>query len=137
LLGSGIAAFLNTSLPAPAIESWGWRIPFLLGGAIGAVGVYMRRQIDESPAYRETAANPGATTPLSAAVLQTLRAVGLMVVSAVQFYIFLAYMPTFAQRYVGLGPPRKYFFSSRREQRNMATRGAGHGKFRSRSREAG
>jgi MHS family proline/betaine transporter-like MFS transporter len=104
LLGSGIAALLNTSLPAPAMESWGWRIPFLLGGAIGAVGVYMRRQIDESPAYRETAANPASTTPLSAAVLQTLRAVGLMVVSAVQFYIFLAYMPTFTQRYVGLGP---------------------------------
>src|SRR5437899_2235737 len=37
-------------------------------------------------------------------IVKTAQAFGFMVVSAVQFYIFLAYMPTFVQRYAGLGP---------------------------------
>ena len=41
LLGSGIAALLNSTLTADVMESWGWRIPFLFGGLIGPVGVYM------------------------------------------------------------------------------------------------
>jgi MHS family proline/betaine transporter-like MFS transporter len=46
LAGSGIAAVLSTVLSPEAMESWGWRVPFLLGGLIGPVGAYMRRQID-------------------------------------------------------------------------------------------
>jgi len=40
------------------MESWGWRIPFLLGGILGPVGLWMRRTIDETPAYRKAAAAP-------------------------------------------------------------------------------
>ena len=103
LLGSGIAALLSSILTADVMESWGWRIPFLFGGLIGPVGVYMRRQIDDSPAYRRAAAAPVSTTPVSTQGLRTVQAFGFMVVSAVQFYVFLAYLPTFTQRYAGLG----------------------------------
>lgn len=103
LVGSGIAAVLNTMLQPKAMEDWGWRIPFLLGGLIGPVGAYMRRQIDESPAYRRAAAAPISTTLATTPLVQTMQAFGFMIVSAVQFYIFLAYMPTFTQRYAGLG----------------------------------
>ena len=103
LLGSGFAALLSTALPLAEMESWGWRIPFLLGGLIGPVGVYIRRQIEDSPTYRQAKVGPPSTNPASKQVLQTLHAVGYMVVSAVQFYIFLAYMPTFTQLHAGLG----------------------------------
>jgi MHS family proline/betaine transporter-like MFS transporter len=103
LAGSGIAAVLSTVLSPEAMESWGWRVPFLLGGLIGPVGAYMRRQIDESPAYRRTAAAQSPANPAASPVMQTLQAFGFMIVSAVQFYIFLAYMPTFTQSYAGLG----------------------------------
>jgi MFS family permease len=47
LLGSGIAALLNSVLAADAMERWGWRVPFLIGGAVALVGVYMRRNVDD------------------------------------------------------------------------------------------
>jgi MFS family permease len=104
LLGSGIAALLNTLLDAAAMENWGWRIPFLIGGLIGPVGVYMRRNIDESADYRRAVHAPVAKVANAASLLvQTAQAFGFMILWAVQFYIFLAYMPTFAEEYAGLG----------------------------------
>jgi MFS transporter, MHS family, proline/betaine transporter len=99
LLGSGMAALISTLLDASAVESWGWRLPFLIGGLIGPVGIYMRRNIDETPAYQRARADK-ALPPRP--LLHTAQAFGFMIVWAVQFYIFLAYMPTFTQTYAGL-----------------------------------
>ncbi len=104
LLGSGVAALLASTVSPEAMESWAWRIPFLLGGLIGPVGIYMRRNIDETPAYRRVAKAPEAaasdTTP---PLLLAARAFGFTVLWTVSFYIFLSYMPTFTQKYAGLG----------------------------------
>jgi MFS transporter, MHS family, proline/betaine transporter len=106
LLGSGMAALFNTVLAPDAMESWGWRVLFLFGGLLGPVGMWMRRNIDETPAYRAVASEtavetPAAAPPVSPYVL-ALKAFGFTVLWTVSFYIFLAYMPTFTQRYVGL-----------------------------------
>ncbi len=37
--------------PRPAFQSWGWRVPFLLGAVLLAVGYFIRRSIDETEAY--------------------------------------------------------------------------------------
>jgi MHS family proline/betaine transporter-like MFS transporter len=103
LLGSGLAALLNTILDAADMESWGWRIPFLLGALLGPVGMYMRRNIDETPAYRKAAKASMAPAPdLTSPVLLAVRAFGFTILWTVSFYIFLAYMPTFTQKYAGL-----------------------------------
>lgn len=103
LLGSGVAALLASTVSPAAMESWAWRIPFLLGGLIGPVGIYMRRHIDETPAYRRVEKAPEAvasdTTP---PLLLAARAFGFTVLWTVSFYIFLSYMPTFTQKYAGL-----------------------------------
>jgi MHS family proline/betaine transporter-like MFS transporter len=101
LLGSAITALLNTVLEPTAMEDWGWRIPFLIGGLIGPLGIYMRRNVDETPAYERAAKIPRCSDAVP--LLQTGQAFGLMIVSAVQFYVFLAYMPTFTQKYAHLG----------------------------------
>jgi len=44
LLGVALAAMLSTH----ALESWGWRVPFVIGMAMGPVGVYIRRHLDET-----------------------------------------------------------------------------------------
>jgi MFS transporter, MHS family, proline/betaine transporter len=103
LLGSGIAALLNTVLDAATMESWGWRIPFLLGGILGPVGLWMRRTIDETPAYRKATAAPSAPMDPTSPMILAARAFGFTILWTVSFYIFLAYMPTFTQRYAGLG----------------------------------
>src|SRR5437868_4264620 len=58
LLGSGIAALMNTLLTPEQMDAWGWRVPFLLGGILGPVGLWMRRTIDETPAYMKAKVTP-------------------------------------------------------------------------------
>jgi MHS family proline/betaine transporter-like MFS transporter len=103
LLGSAFAALLTTIMTPEALEAWGWRIPFLVGGVIGLVGLYMRRNVGETPAYRRAVeaasqSEEKATPPM----LLALRAFGFATVWTVSFYIFLFYMPTFTQKFAGI-----------------------------------
>jgi hypothetical protein len=52
LLGSLTAASLSTWLGPAALEAWGWRVPFLFGGLLGPIGLYMRRNIEETPPFK-------------------------------------------------------------------------------------
>jgi MFS family permease len=102
LLGSGVAALTNTLLSAADVESWGWRIPFLLGGLILPVGIYMRSRIGETPVYQRSREDTGPADPTSAVVL-VARAFGFTILWTVSYYIMLSYMPTFTQKYAHLG----------------------------------
>lgn len=51
LLATGSFA-LVTLLPESALMSWGWRVPFLFSAVLFGVGLYMQRQIEESPIFR-------------------------------------------------------------------------------------
>jgi MFS transporter, MHS family, proline/betaine transporter len=103
LLGSGIAALLATMVSPADMESWGWRVPFLLGGIIGPVGMYMRRTIDETPAYQRVAAAPAAAPDPTSPWVLAGRAFGFTIVWTVCFYVLLNYMPTYTQKYLKIG----------------------------------
>jgi MFS transporter, MHS family, proline/betaine transporter len=101
LLGSAVAALFNTYLTPEQMNDWGWRVPFLLGGILGPVGLWMRRTIDETPAYKKAVATPvpaaaGEATPL----VMAARAFGFTIVWTVCFYVLLSYMPTYTQKYL-------------------------------------
>jgi MHS family proline/betaine transporter-like MFS transporter len=103
LLGSGIAAILTSSLTPAAMLDWGWRVPFLLGVVLLFVGAYLRQNVDETPSYqasRQAAANQPVTSgfPLGAF------AFGFTIFWTIAYYILLAWMPTFTQRFAGLSP---------------------------------
>ena len=104
LMGSLVAAFLKSVLKAEQMLDWGWRLPFLLGAILGPVGLYMRRNLEETPAYREakkvehTAVKPST----GAAITMASKVFGFTVLWSIAFYILLAYMPTFTQKYAGL-----------------------------------
>jgi MHS family proline/betaine transporter-like MFS transporter len=104
LLGSGVAALVTTIATPATMESWGWRIPFLIGGLLGPVGMYMRRNIDETPAYKKAMAAPASLASGSEAkpLWLAVQAFGFTVLWTVAFYIFLAYMPTFTRAYLKL-----------------------------------
>lgn len=100
LLGSGVAALVATLLDPATMEAWGWRVPFLLGGLLGPVGMYMRRNIDETPAYEKAMRNPSAAVQGDVSPFWlAARAFGFTVLWTVSFYIFLTYMPTFIKTY--------------------------------------
>ena len=50
-------AFLvvNSALPAEALESWGWRLPFLASAALIAVALWVRLGVLESPQFQRVA----------------------------------------------------------------------------------
>ena len=102
VLGSGIAALISTILTGPQMDDWGWRVPFLLGGILGPVGFYLRQNIGETPAYERVRREPkpaavaGGPSPFGLAA----RAFGFTINWTVIFYIFLIYMPAFAQKFL-------------------------------------
>ncbi|WP_020497482.1 MFS transporter [Sciscionella marina] len=52
LCASGMMA-LAAAISGNAFIEWGWRIPFLAGAVLLAIGFVMRRTVSDSPAFRE------------------------------------------------------------------------------------
>jgi MFS family permease len=50
-MGTGIVALLSHNLSEEQFLSWGWRLAFLISAALVAVGLYIRFQILETPAF--------------------------------------------------------------------------------------
>jgi len=99
LLGSGVAALCSTLLAPEQMEAWGWRLPFLIGGLLLPVGLYMRRNVEETPAFRHS--QPVQATAASGWTAAA-KALGFTVLWTVAYYIALSYLPTFTQKFAGL-----------------------------------
>ncbi len=105
LLGSGIAAATHTMFAPEVVADWAWRIPFLLGALLGPMGLYLRRHVADTPAF-EAASRSRTQRPdgdLASSLGLAAQAFGFTVVWTVAYYLILAYMPTFAQKQIGLG----------------------------------
>lgn len=51
---AGMAALAASFVPQAAMESWGWRLPFLLAVPLGLLCLYLRLKIDDTPEFRDT-----------------------------------------------------------------------------------
>jgi MHS family proline/betaine transporter-like MFS transporter len=104
LFGSLVGAGVTGLLDKPDLQSWGWRVPFLLGLLIGPIGVYIRSKTDEPADF--VAAADKARSPLRTALRDHRRAIvagfGITITWTVCTYFFLIYMPTFASRELGV-----------------------------------
>ncbi|WP_199896663.1 MFS transporter [Streptomyces niger] len=58
LLGgvAGLVIQLPGVLSHEALLSWGWRIPFLISGPIGIIGLYLRLKLEDTPAFQAVVA---------------------------------------------------------------------------------
>jgi MFS transporter, MHS family, proline/betaine transporter len=105
--GALLMTCLNLSLPADAMASWGWRIPFILGIAIVPVGLYLRRAIDET-LDMESRATAKTRNPVGEIVsLHWSRAMwGLLaLLGGNAAYVTLnLYLPTYGVRELNLSP---------------------------------
>src|SRR5689334_7189115 len=101
LLGAILGTLLTRSLSAEALDSWGWRIPFLFGLIIGPVGLYIRRNLDETSAFlrsnRSPAGRERSGSVLMSHVKEMLACLGMVVSGTISFYVILIYIPTFAR----------------------------------------
>jgi MHS family proline/betaine transporter-like MFS transporter len=100
VLGAGIATTVQLSLPDDALNSWGWRIPFLIAGPLGLIGFYLRNRLEDTPAFR-SCERAGETTqaPFSEVVRtywpQIINLIGFVILLNVADYTLLTYMPTY------------------------------------------
>ncbi len=106
LLGLAVATFFSKIMSQQDFESWGWRIPFLLGIAIAFVGAYIRHHTDESPHYEKAKQEDKLSkTPLREALqqhpLSLLRGIGLYLCVTVPFYILTVYLNEFLTHHLG------------------------------------
>src|SRR5215468_5877681 len=105
LLGSALGAAFAAALPTTALETWGWRIPFLLGLIVGIAGYFLRRHVLEMiPTQRRE----------RAPIVETLHDhwpivlgfAGLSVFEAVGFYVGFVYLVSWLQTADGIAPAR-------------------------------
>ncbi|AIA03830.1 MFS transporter [Streptomyces noursei] len=117
---AGIVLVLNTTLGPDSMLAWGWRIPFLIAGPLGLVGLYLRLRLDETPAFQkfeaaqhhapaeppagteDESAHPPAGTPgkkLSEILTQhwpaLILCIALVGAYNITDYMLLSYMPTY------------------------------------------
>jgi MFS transporter, MHS family, proline/betaine transporter len=101
LIGALLGTLITRNLAPESLDSWGWRVPFLFGLAIGPVGLYIRQYLDETQAFldaREAAtARQGLVTTLGAQLREALVCMGIITSGTISFYVILLYMPTFAR----------------------------------------
>src|SRR5690606_17617692 len=103
VLATAVGVGLTTTLTQAQIESWGWRIPFLIGLLIGPVAWYIRRHVDETMEFKGMRVSE---SPLREAFSDGRRrlliSLGAVALCTVSMYTVVLYMPTYATRQFGL-----------------------------------
>lgn len=100
ILGSLVMSVM-TLLPEAQFMSWGWRVPFLLSVLLVLFGLWIRKGIDETPAFKK-AKESGEISRLP--IADTLRyhwravliAMGVKVVETAPFYIYGTFIVSYA-----------------------------------------
>jgi MHS family proline/betaine transporter-like MFS transporter len=96
LLGSATGTALAALMSPESLDSWGWRIPFLLGLVIGVVGLLLRRNIEVKNEVTPDQKQPIIETIESYRPLLA-RLAGLSVFNAVTFYLIFVYLVSWLQ----------------------------------------
>jgi MFS transporter, MHS family, shikimate and dehydroshikimate transport protein len=92
-------------LPDPAVDSWGWRVPFLLSGAFLALAFYIRRSLPETEVFRADAERTH-RFPFVALIREhpknILLATGARMADAVTFNVINVFGIAYATTHLGL-----------------------------------
>jgi MHS family alpha-ketoglutarate permease-like MFS transporter len=89
------------------LKAWGWRIPFVIGAFLALFTLVMRRNLDETEAFKQTKTRVtrlGLLRTLLAYPRELLLVVGLTAGGTAAFYTFTTYMQTYVRLSVGLSP---------------------------------
>ncbi|EPH40124.1 glycine betaine/L-proline transporter ProP [Streptomyces aurantiacus] len=103
--GAGLVTLMTALLSSEDLQSWGWRIPFLIAGPMGLIGLYLRMRLEETPAFAaelEKAHQGEQARPkvrvrdmVTGQWRALLLCMGLVLVFNVTDYMLLSYMPSY------------------------------------------
>jgi len=115
-LGAGLVTIFTFFLSSDAMNSWGWRVPFLAAGPLGIIGVYLRFRLEDTPAFKKLQEHEPAKSGSHIRELlrqlyelhtrywrELLIVIGFVVLLNVADYEFLSYMPSYLQHTLHLG----------------------------------
>lgn len=106
IAGSLLTLLLTSTLPADDMSAWGWRVPFLAAFPLGAIGLYMRFRLEETPVFTEMkSAHASVANPFS--TLRGPELVNILIIAAVSgatglgFYYYSTYLNTYLSSSAG------------------------------------
>jgi metabolite-proton symporter len=107
LLATGVFTLLNSQLTDAQFLAWGWRVPFLIGILLLAVGLYIRLAILESPLFKKLQEKESERPAPIREVLtkyprNVLIAMGARFAENASFYIFTVFIYAYAKNHLEL-----------------------------------
>lgn len=108
LLAVAVSAVTVSLLSEADLQSWGWRIPFLVGAALAGAVWFARSTMEESPDFeRLRLAGTLARNPLAHALSRQwrglLRAFAISALGSITYYVGISYVPAFLTSIGSLG----------------------------------
>ncbi|POX36876.1 MFS transporter [Streptomyces sp. Ru73] len=108
LAGAGTAALTSSVFQGDALGSYGWRIPFLLALPLSAVGIWLRKRIEETPEF--VRATEDGTQVVKAPVREAIRSqlrpmlvfCGISIMLAILSYSWVTFYPEYLTGALGL-----------------------------------
>jgi MHS family alpha-ketoglutarate permease-like MFS transporter len=113
LLASLFGVLLSTTLTDEQLRSFGWRIPFIIGGLLAFAGLYLRRSLAETHHF-ETHKEKARTVhrPLLTTLTHHPRAVaqlvGVTLLSTLTYYTFFSALTPYAVASKGIAGPKVF-----------------------------
>ena len=109
VIGAGVVVLISSMISDVQFESWGWRIPFFLALPLGAIGLYLRHELEETPAFQKHVEDMEAESKVNLRNSPKLSyrevagkywkslmiCVGIVIVTNVTYYVLLTYMPSY------------------------------------------
>jgi MFS transporter, MHS family, alpha-ketoglutarate permease len=108
LIALVVLLILQATMPEPQLEAWGWRIPFAIGGVLAVSVFFLRRNLQETEAFRGVQADKTQRRSSGFALFRHHpRQVGLVVAltagGTLAFYAYSTYMQKFLVNTAGFG----------------------------------
>ncbi|TDQ05489.1 MFS transporter [Labedaea rhizosphaerae] len=105
-LGAGAVTLCTVAFGDAAMQSWGWRIPFLIAGPLGLVGLYLRLKLEDTPLFQELEKKDAkAKSPLKKVLTEhwqaILHLIGYVILLNIADYVLLTYMESYLSDTLG------------------------------------
>ena len=107
LIALAVLIILQRLMSETALEAWGWRIPFAIGGALAVIVFYIRRRLAETESFANAQAE-GAPRSSGASLFRDHPKAALLVMAltaggTLAFYAYTTYMQKFLVNTAGFG----------------------------------
>lgn len=116
LLGSGMATLTITLLDDTVVMAWGWRMPFLFGGLLGCLAIFLRKGLSKSEHFQKYIKKKSKQSPLKEAFTTGLKETtqGFLFASSygVVYYSTMVYLPTWISNQTSIPLKESMFFNT-------------------------